>query len=182
MIRFVAGPGGVVVPDLAEKLPGRGMWLTAGPEHFAAARKKRAFARGARAPVTVPDDLEDQVETLLLRRVQDMLALARKAGLTHMGFDTVKGRLKAGPVAALIEASDGSEPQRAKLRPMAGDAPVLNALDRQELGLAFGRDNVIHAALDAGGLTDQVLREVSRLSAMRDLQVVAGADKRPATE
>jgi hypothetical protein len=37
-------------------------------------------------------------------------------------------------------------------------------LDSAELGLAFGRDRVIHAALKAGGITDRVSYEVSRLS------------------
>ena len=29
LIRFVVGPDGTVVPDLAAKLPGRGMWVSA---------------------------------------------------------------------------------------------------------------------------------------------------------
>ena len=167
LIRFVRGPDGGIVPDLAEKLPGRGIWLTASREAVAQAMKKRAFARAARAQVTVPEDLPDRLEALLARRLIDSLALANKAGLAVMGFEKVKARLKRGPVAAMIEARDGSEQGFAKLLPLLGDAPVANVLDSGELGLAFGRDYVIHAALDAGGATTRVLREATRLSGFR---------------
>ncbi|WP_316015996.1 RNA-binding protein [Roseobacter sp. HKCCA0434] len=173
LVRFVAGPDDTVLPDVAGKAPGRGMWVSADRAAIALAVKKKLFSRAAKRQVAAPDDLPDLVEAALARRLQDMLALARKAGLAHMGYDTVRARLKSGPVAALIEASDGSAAQRAKLRPMAGDAPVISCLSGHELGLAFRRDNVIHAALDAGGVTQNVLREASRLSGLR--QVEAGA-------
>ncbi|QPH52692.1 RNA-binding protein [Pontivivens ytuae] len=176
LVRFVVGPDDTVVPDIAEKLPGRGMWVSADRDAIALAAKKNLFNRAAKRQVKAPTDLPDLVERLLLRRVQDALALARKAGLAHMGFDTVKTRLRAGPVAALVEASDGSEPQRAKLRPLAAEAPLISCLSGHELGLAFGRDNVIHAALDGGGITDQVLREASRLAGLRGHEVVGTTD------
>ncbi len=173
LVRFVVGPEGDVFPDVAEKAPGRGMWVSADRAAIDLAVKKNLFSRSAKAPVKAPADLSERVEALLTRRLQDALALARKAGLAHMGFDTVHRRLKSAPVAALIEASDGSEAQRAKLRPMAGEAPVISCLSREELGLAFRRDNVIHAALDAGGVTKTVLREASRLNGLRGHEAVS---------
>ena len=167
LIRFVIGPGGELVPDLAERLPGRGCWLTASRAAAETALKRRAFARAARAPVEVPPDLPDLLERLLARRLVDAVALARKAGLAVTGFEKVRARLKQGPVGALIQARDGSEQGRGKLRPLADGAPVIDLLDASELGLAFGRDFVIHAALDAGGATDRVLREARRLSGFR---------------
>lgn len=172
LVRFVVGPDGMVHPDVAQKAPGRGMWVCADRAAIDLAVKKKAFSRAAKMQVSAPPDLADRVEVLLARRLQDVLALARKAGLAHMGFDTVHRRLKSGPVAALIEAADGSEAQRAKLRPMAAEAPVISCLSGHELGLAFRRDNVIHAALDAGGVTETVLREASRLAGLRGHQAV----------
>lgn len=173
LVRFVVDPDGHVFPDVAEKAPGRGIWVTANRAAIDLAVKKNLFSRSVKAPVKAPAGLSDMVEAALLRRVQDALALVRKAGLAHMGFDTVHRRLKSGPVAALIEASDGSEPQRAKLRPMAAEAPVISCLSREELGLAFRRDNVIHAALDAGGVTKRVLMEASRLNGLRGHEAVS---------
>jgi hypothetical protein len=167
LIRFVVGPDGTLAPDLAERLPGRGMWVSADRAALAKAVARNLFARAAKAPVRVPEGFADLVEALLLRRTVEFLALARKAGLAFSGHDRVKARLRQGPVAALIEASDGAEQGKARLRPLAGDAPRIACLTGAELGLAFGRDHVIHAALDAGGVTGRVLREADRLAGLR---------------
>ena len=167
MIRFVVGPDAVIVPDLAERLPGRGIWVSAERDALAQAIKKKAFSRAAKQQVTVPEDLVATVEALLVKRLTEALALARKAGFATAGFTLTETRLRAGPVAALIEASDGSMRQLSKLRGLSGDAPVINALSGTELGVAFGRDHVIHGALDAGGVTDRVLRESKRLRGFR---------------
>ncbi len=167
LIRFVVGPAGEVVPDLAERLPGRGLWVSATREALGRAAAKNLFSRAAKAQVSVPEGLIATLDALLARRLIDHLAMARKAGLAFSGFDTVKARLKTGPVAALIEAADGSEQGRAKLRPLAGTAPRVACLSGAELGLAFGRDHVIHAALEAGGITERVLREARRLGGVR---------------
>src|SRR5689334_6327543 len=65
LIRFVAGPDGAVVPDLARKLPGRGLWVAADRASVEAAARKGLFARAAKAKVVAPPGLADQVEALL---------------------------------------------------------------------------------------------------------------------
>ena len=59
MIRFVVGPDRQIVPDLAAKLPGRGIWLSASRDVLETARRARgglarAFARAARGPCRCP--------------------------------------------------------------------------------------------------------------------------------
>lgn len=167
LIRFVVGPGDVLTPDLAERLPGRGIWLTSERRLLDLAVRKRHFSRAARQQVVVPDDLADLIERLLTARLIEAVSLSRKAGHAVAGFSKTEARLREGPVGALIEASDGSEPQRAKLRRLIGDAPGVSVLTGAELGVAFGRDTVIHAALDAGGLTKRTLRDAARLAGFR---------------
>jgi hypothetical protein len=167
MIRFVLSPDGVVTPDLAEKLPGRGIWVTSTRAALETAISKRLFSRAAKAQAIVPDGMADLVAERLALRAIDAVAMTRKAGLAVTGFEKVKARLKKGPVGALIGARDGSEQGQAKLRPMAGEADLIHCFDSAELGLAFGRDFVIHAALDRGGATWRVLREAKRLSGFR---------------
>ena len=167
LLRFVLGPDGSVVPDLAARLPGRGAWVTADRETLSKACARNLFSRAFKAPARVPPDLAESVEQGLARRLVDALALARKAGLATAGFDAVKTRLKQGPAAALIEAADGAEGGRAKLRPLAGEATVVDTLSSAELGLAFGREFVIHAVLDSGGAADRVIREHRRLAGFR---------------
>jgi predicted RNA-binding protein YlxR (DUF448 family) len=166
MIRFVVAPDGAVVPDILGRLPGRGMWLSAAPDHVERAARKGLFARAARRPVRVPDDLAATVEAQLAARVIALLAMARKAGAALAGFEKVRAALAADDVAALIQARDGSPREKSRLRPPPGAARI-EALAAQEIGLAFGRGYVIHAALKTGGLAPRILAEAGRLDALR---------------
>ncbi|WP_347311773.1 RNA-binding protein [Defluviimonas sp. SAOS-178_SWC] len=181
LVRFVAGPEGQIVPDLAEKLPGRGIWVTADRAAIEKAAKKGLFARAAKTSVTVPDALADLVEAGLARRVVDLISLARKAGLAVAGFEKVKGWLADGKAKVLFQASDGSERGKGKLWTPEGGR-WFGCLTASELGLAFGRDSVVHGALAAGGLSKRVVEEAAKLTGLRknDGGTSAGKDTKSA--
>lgn len=167
LIRFVAGPGDVIVPDLAGKLPGRGIWVSAERAALEKAVTKRLFARAAKAQVTAPETLVADVEAALVRRVVDLISLARKAGQAVAGYEKVKDWLVKEEAVLLFQASDGSERGKSKLRPPPGEASHFGVLSASELGLAFGREHVIHAALAAGGLAERCREDAMRLSGVR---------------
>ena len=179
LIRFVVGPDGTVVPDVLEKLPGRGMWVTADRAVLEKASKGQ-FSKSAKAPVVVPDGLVDEVERQMARRVVDLVALARKAGLAVCGFEKVKGWLAGGErVRALLQASYGSERGKTKLWTPEG-ARYFGCLTAQELGLAFGRSEVIHGVLASGRLSDRVVEEATKLKGLREIdggEGTVGKDK-----
>ncbi len=181
LVRFVVGPEGQLVPDLAEKLPGRGIWVTADRAAIEKAAKKGLFARAAKAPVTVPENLGDIVEAGLARRVVDHISLARKAGRAVAGFEKVKGWLADGKAKVLFQASDGSERGKGKLWTPEGGR-WFGCLTASELGLAFGRDSVVHGALAAGGLSKRVVEEAAKLTSLRkdDGGTTAGKDAKSA--
>lgn len=177
MIRFVVGPDDIVVPDIAGKLPGRGLWVTASREMVDLAVKKQAFAKAAKAKVLAPVDLSDQVEALLRRAILSLLGFARRAGALVQGYEKIKELLgapdAARTISALIEAADGAEDGRksilAKARAMSLPAPVIGCFTSAELSMALGLEHVIHAALaprrpDAKGLASRILDETLRLS------------------
>ncbi|AMY71697.1 RNA-binding protein [Frigidibacter mobilis] len=166
LIRFVVAPDGTVVADLAEKLPGRGMWVSADRDALEKAAKKGLFARAAKAPVIVPPDLVDRVEAMLADRVVHLVSLARKAGGAVTGFEKVKEWLAQGRAKVLLQASDGSERGKTKLWTPPGGR-YFGCLTAQELGLAFGREHAIHGALAAGGLARRVVEEAAKLSGLR---------------
>ncbi|WP_296766009.1 RNA-binding protein [Sediminimonas sp.] len=179
LIRFVVSPDGEVAPDLLGKLPGRGIWVTARRAALERAAGKNLFARAAKQPVRVPDDLADRVEALLARRVVDLISLARKGGAAVAGYEKVKDWLAKEQATVLIQASDGSERGKSKLStPHRGD--FIGWLTADELGSAFGRQTVIHAALGAGGLSARVVEEAARLKGLRvsDGAKAAGKDRR----
>jgi len=166
LIRFVVGPDNIIVPDLAEKLPGRGIWVTADPAALEKAATKGLFSRAARAQVKAPEDLAGLVETALARRVVELISLARRSGKAVAGFEKVKSWLAEGKAKVLLQASDGSERGKGKLWTPTGGR-WFGCLTASELGLSFGRDHVIHGALAAGGLTDKVILEAGRLTGLR---------------
>ena len=174
LIRFVVGPEGAVVPDLANRLPGRGLYVAATRPALERAAAKGLFARAARQPVKVPEGLADQVEALLLRRVVDLLSMARKAGEAVTGYEKVKDWLVSGRATVLMQAMDGSERGKAKLHPPRGSGAFVGCLSAGEMGLAFGRERAIHAALAAGGLSVRVVDEAARLAGLREAR--AGQD------
>ena len=166
LIRFVVGPEGQIFPDLAEKLPGRGIWVTSTREAIGTAEKKKLFSRAAKQPVTVPEGLADMVEALMVKRVCELLALARKSGDAVAGYEKVKDWLAKEEASTLIQASDGSGRGKSKLStPYRGH--YIGWLTADELGLAFGRETVIHAALGTGGLSKRVVEEAARLRGLR---------------
>src|ERR1700722_11826370 len=65
LIRFVVGPDGTAVPDVKNKLPGRGLWVTATRQALDEAVKRKVFARGFKRDVRLPPNLAEQTEQAL---------------------------------------------------------------------------------------------------------------------
>lgn len=166
LIRFVMGPDGQVVPDIAGKLPGRGVYVAAQRSALEKAVTKKLFARGFKQPVTVPEGLVDVIEQALVRRVVDLISLARKSGDAVSGYEKTKDWLVKEKAEVLVQAVDGSGRGKSKLStPHYGT--YIGWLTADELGMAFGRETVIHAALASGGLSQRVVEEAQRLRGLR---------------
>ncbi len=174
LIRFVAAPDGRIVPDLARRLPGRGVWLTADRASVLRALATHAFAKSLKRKVEVPADLPDLVDSLLTRRACDALSLANKAGAVVAGFEKIDRRLMQGGLVALVHgadaASDGRDKLDRKFLAIGGrDAAsrIVAVLTVDQMSLAIGRPNVVHAGLNSGGTSDRFLAEAGRLTRYR---------------
>jgi predicted RNA-binding protein YlxR (DUF448 family) len=163
LIRFVPGPDGDVVPDLAERLPGHGYWVRADRATLAQAVKKNAFAKAMRAPVKPAADLPERLAALLERQIVDLLGLARRSGQLVAGYEKVETWLKAGKVALLIEAADAGADGRSKLarRTLPG-VEIWAPLTGAALGRAVGRDHAVHIAVSPGGLAQRLKTALRR--------------------
>ncbi len=166
LVRFVAGLEGQVVPDLARKLPGRGIWVAATRASVDQAVKRNAFARSAKAQLRPASDLADQVATLLRHRLLSRLGLARRSGDLTFGFEKTASAVEAGRAAWLIEASDGAADGRRKMFQSVGrtDRPpgVVAAFTSDELSLALGLGPVIHLGFLAGQAAQRWTVDVER--------------------
>lgn len=166
LIRFVVAPDGQIAPDIAGKLPGRGIWVSSDRAALEKAVKKGLFARAARQAVVVPDDFVSLVEDQLVARIVNLISLARKGGGAVTGYEKVKDWLSREEATVLIQASDGSERGKSKLSTPQGGT-FIGWLTAEELGRAFGRQTTVHAALGAGGLSQRVVDEAARLKGLR---------------
>lgn len=203
MFRFVVGPDRALIPDLAGKLPGRGIWLSASRDVIEGAdamRPKgmnpnginpgrasrgakgqelvRAIARAARGPVQVPSDLPGVLEAALIRRISDLIGLARRSGQAVAGFEKARDWMRTHPVGLVLQAADGSEAERARFRSAVPDTvAVLAPLTGAELGRVMGHETVVHVALGPGRLATSIAIEAGRLAGIRPaspLQVRTG--------
>jgi uncharacterized protein len=173
LIRFVVAPDGAVVPDFRRRLPGRGIWVTARASHVEAAEKKRLFARVHGGPVKLEPGLAGRVEAGLATAAIAALSLARKAGTVLAGFAKVEAALARDDVVALIHAAEAAPDGVAKLAAAArrrypdGKLAVFRVFSGAELDLAFGRPNVIHAALLAGPASRNLMARIEAWRAFR---------------
>jgi predicted RNA-binding protein YlxR (DUF448 family) len=158
LIRFVVGPDKAVVPDLKRNLPGRGCWVTADREHVDKAAKKGLFPRALKSEVTVQPDLGGMVDRLLAKSALGALGLARKAGAVALGATKVEASVRSGAALLVLHADEASEDglrkitQARRATAHAGGPEIMayKLFSEQELGLALGGTNVIHAAVLAG--------------------------------
>ncbi len=176
LLRFVAGPDGSVVPDLKARLPGRGAWLTCSRDVIDKAVATRVFKRALSDSVVVSDELPEKVDELLVRDALQRLSLANKAGLVVCGFDKIAKELRSGSVT-LVHASDAAADGCRKLEKLAvavkgNEQPDMEMglarnFNVEQLSLALGRPNVVHAALKHGAPSRKFLESVARLERFR---------------
>jgi predicted RNA-binding protein YlxR (DUF448 family) len=186
LIRFVVAPSGEVIADLKRKLPGRGLWVSASHKAVAEAVRRNHFGKGFKRDVRIAPTLPLDTENLMVRGAVEALAMAAKAGQVVAGFAKVEGALQGHQAVALIHAADGAPDGIRKLdailRQKAGndgespEFPVIGVLTSEQLDLALGRSNVIHAALLAGSAGKTFLSRSQILVRYR----MADDDKMPA--
>lgn len=172
LIRFVRSPDGTVVPDVFGKLPGRGAWVTADRAIIADSVENHVFSRAFKTQSRPIDDILHEVERQLLQRCIGLLGMAKKSGVAVLGFDQVRAYIRKQEPGWLLEASDGAEDGRNKVHFLAKaiyeDVKVAGAMSSAELGVAFGREHVIHALLEQGSLSDAFSIAYRRLIGFRD--------------
>ena len=96
--------------------------------------------------------------TALIRRISELLGLARRAGQAVVGFEKAREWLRTGRGRLVLQASDGSLEGRARFLSRREDGPVADPLSARALGAVFGRDHVVHVAVAPGRLAASASR------------------------
>jgi predicted RNA-binding protein YlxR (DUF448 family) len=175
LLRFVLGPDDEIFPDVACRLPGRGVWVALDRETVATAVRTKAFSRSLKRNANASADLPQLVERLLVERSLAALAMANKAGLVLAGNTKVETVIAAGEAAALVHAAEAAVDGAAKLdrrytamcRDLGLPVRIVSGFAIDQLSLALGRSNVVHAALKKGGAAELFINEVARLRQFR---------------
>jgi len=158
MIRFVIGPDKSVVPDLAENLPGTGMWVTVSADAVTLAAQKNLFAKAAQTKAKPAPDLAAQVAQLLRTRCLNLLGMAKGAGIAVLGESQTEAALRDNKLALYFRAADAS-----RTLDNRHNTTECTIFSRDEMGAAFGYDQIVYAGLALHGLTTKIKRELSRL-------------------
>ena len=178
LIRFVLGPDGILVPDTEAKADGRGVWVSLSRDAVAEAVRRKVFARSLKTEVRLPEDLPGLTQLRLEQRYLGALGMARKAGQLTFGATKVRALIEGGDLIALITATDAAPDGRSK---MAGalralhyaaaedgiegfEVPHFELLSSEQMGLALGLENVIHAALTKGAAAQAAVEKARRLA------------------
>ena len=171
LIRFVIAPDQSVVPDLSEKLPGHGLWVTATAEAVTLAAKKNLFAKAAKEPARPAVDLAQDVMRLLRKRCLEFFGLAKGAGIAVLGEAQTEAALRANKLALYLHAPDAT-----RVLDNRGGVSVCTLFTRDELGAAFGYDQIVYAGVMPHGLTEKVKLELTRLHSMISVGKIEGQD------
>ncbi len=170
LVRFALGPDGAIVPDVDGKAPGRGVWISLSAAAVEEAARNNVFARSLKHKVTVPPDLAQLTASRLEQRLLGALGLALKAGNLVIGATKVRAAIDRPGIIALFTARDAAPDGRRKMMNAAAAAtggtevPHFELLDSAKLGLALGRENVIHAALTDGAAAHAAVSRAQRLA------------------
>ena len=172
LIRLALSPDGEVLPDVRAKAPGRGAWIGVDRAALETAQGKGklrgALARAFKgAPLRIPDDLGERIETALRQAALDRLGLEARSGTLLTGTDRIENAARKGEVELLLHAADAGEDGNRKLDQAwrvggrEGQGLVIPA-QRPILSLALGRQNVVHIALIDRGAAARVEHALGR--------------------
>lgn len=175
LIRFVASPDGVLVPDVWRKLPGRGIWLKADKELLLDPKTTDILRSRASSQLktkiellSVGNELVELIEGQLRQQALNRLGLMRSSGQVVTGFEKVASSIRAGKIKALVEAADAKEDGVSKLeglsRGLDTKIQVVDVFGRDELSKALGGENTVHVALLDRKQSDRFLIDALRLS------------------
>ena len=176
LLRFVVGPNGELVADMASRLPGRGLWITPRRDILESAIARRLFARSAHRAIITPGGFADRVEALLVQRCLDAIGFGRRAGLAVAGFERAREAVRAGKATLLLFALDGAEDGRRKIRALGRGLPVGIVLTAVEMGTIFGRDHVVNIAIGDSGLSSRLIAVSEKIVGFRPGAVIDRAE------
>jgi predicted RNA-binding protein YlxR (DUF448 family) len=162
MLRFICDELGVIWPDVAMKMPGRGAWVVADPVLVEAACRRKSFSRVFRRHIT--SDETTILASILLSLQQHVLSLigmAKKASLVVVGMHNITS-VSFNNIKCVFQAIG------AKNTVKGWSGPVYQLFDLEILSAAVGVETAMYMAIKNAPLADRIVTETERLSLFRN--------------
>lgn len=167
LIRFVQTPEMEILPDLENRLPGRGAYTCIDKRCLAAAIEQRQFKRSFKHDVSVlpAEQLIEHVRQQLHSRIIGLIGLANKAGLITSGgsmvIDALRGKTMPGLV---IVATDVSEAIGGKIihAAAAHHVPHRTVVTKNDFGAILNKAPRSAIAVASGGFVAQLVKAIDR--------------------
>lgn len=175
LIRFVISPDEALTPDIKGKLPGRGVWVSNSQTRLHEALKRKQFEKAFAQKLRISPEIDQQVEFLLKSAALSALKMANKAGAALYGFTKLMAALEKQAIISLLHAEEASRAEADKLdyrfrtnleqcdkyQQSLRKTPY-SGFTGEELSLAFGAVNVIHAGLKESGAAHAAITAMER--------------------
>ena len=168
LIRFVVNPENTLVADIDQKLPGRGYWVKADRKIILKAINKNILFKTIKKDININQDMLDQIESQIKKKIINYISLSRKAGMAIFGFDKIKASLSNNNIGLLIQALDGSDKEKQRIRNQSIPKIIDNCLNKSDLSKAFGRENVIHCAILRSSFIENIDFNANRLNNLKN--------------
>jgi predicted RNA-binding protein YlxR (DUF448 family) len=168
LIRFVVDPENNLIADINQNLPGKGYWVKADRDTISKAINKKILCKAIKKKVTVEKNVLEKIEIQITKQIINQISLSRKAGAAIFGFDKIKASIKSNNIGLVIQALDGSDREKKRLRNHSIPKIIDDCLTGSELGKAFGREKVIHCAILRSDFVENIYFHSNRLNNLKN--------------
>ena len=165
MIRFVLFPDNKYTIDLNYEFQGKEFFIFASKSTLA---RIKDFVGDIYEKEPQVENLVTRIDSIIVKRIVSLIALARKSGNLIFGFERVKMALKSGDSDILFHANNGSPKELKRIKPRSVRLILVSLFSSSELGKVFNRDNVAHSCVLKGGLAKSLILDVKKLEGIQN--------------
>ena len=165
MIRFVLFPDNKYTIDLSHEFQGKEFFVLASKSTLT---RIRDFVGDIYEKEPQEENLVSRIDSIIVKRILGLIALARKSGKVILGYDKIQRLLLRNKIELLLQAKDGSESRRGGLALPKNQKHRVYCLSQKELGIPFRKDNVSNIGFLKSSFTIPLIFDTARLRSLRN--------------
>ena len=164
MIRFVLTSSNILTLDLYHEFDGKEFYVIASKKEL----ENLALHYNEKCGKTFQkENIVSKIDNILSKRIISLIGLARKAGKVIIGYEKIQRSLSFNKIELLLQTKDGSKNRKEDLLLPKSQKSRIDCLNRQELGVPFGKDSVANVGFLKSGFTNPLIFDTSRLEKLR---------------